>query len=145
MSVHAYLRIYPTHVSTHKYIHKTVIRILEFWFLYKAQKYFVFVLIQVWGMGLLSSSWLWFALCSNRGMVLPAAESFCNCVTFGILGTFQKVYKFQSSERQNLWLVVVQGCWLQFFSNCAQWRNKKKEVRFRSFSLALSSFFSSAI
>ncbi|KRX29705.1 hypothetical protein T09_2502 [Trichinella sp. T9] len=24
-------------------------------------------------------------------MVLPAADSFCNCVTFGILGTFQRV------------------------------------------------------
>jgi hypothetical protein len=27
------------------------------------------------------------------GMVLPAADSFCDCVTFGILRTFQRVYK----------------------------------------------------
>jgi hypothetical protein len=24
---------------------------------------------------------------------LPAADSVCNCLTFGILGTFQRVYK----------------------------------------------------
>jgi len=44
-------------------------------------------------MGLLQtvcSSWLWFVLFSNRGVVFPAADSFCNCVTFGILGTFQR-------------------------------------------------------
>ena len=29
----------------------------------------------------------------DRGVVLPAAESFFDSVTFGILGTFQRVYK----------------------------------------------------
>jgi hypothetical protein len=27
-----------------------------------------------------------------RGMVLPAADSYCDCVAFGILRTFQRVY-----------------------------------------------------
>jgi hypothetical protein len=30
---------------------------------------------------------------SNRGVVLPTAGSFCDCVMLIILGTFQKVYK----------------------------------------------------
>lgn len=34
-------------------------------------------------------------------MVLPAAESFCDCVTFGILGIFQRVYKCQSPDRSD--------------------------------------------
>ena len=37
-------------------------------------------------------------------MVLPAADSFCDCVTFGILGIFQRVYKYQGLIS---WSVVV--------------------------------------
>ena len=29
-------------------------------------------------------------------IVSPATDDFCDCVTFGTLGTFQKVYKFKS-------------------------------------------------
>lgn len=39
------------------------------------------------------SSWLWFASCSSRGMVLPAADSFSGCRMFGILETFQMVFR----------------------------------------------------
>ena len=39
------------------------------------------------------SSWLWFALGSSSSVVLPVANAFCKCVTFGILGTFQRLYK----------------------------------------------------
>ena len=34
------------------------------------------------------------ASCSSMGVILPAADSFCECVTFGILGTFLQVCKF---------------------------------------------------
>jgi hypothetical protein len=30
---------------------------------------------------------------SNRGMILPAADGFRKCVIYGILGTFQRLYK----------------------------------------------------
>jgi hypothetical protein len=36
---------------------------------------------------------LWFASCSSRGVIFPAADSFSKCMMFGILGTFQRVYK----------------------------------------------------
>ena len=68
------------------------------------------------------SSWLWFALCSSRGMVLPVAESFCHCVTFGILDTFRRVPR----GRVSCWRVVVGN---GLFSCCEQRRkNHKKEL-----------------
>jgi hypothetical protein len=36
-------------------------------------------------------------------MVLPAAESFCDCVMFGILETFQRVYKCEGPKGQSCW------------------------------------------
>jgi hypothetical protein len=30
---------------------------------------------------------------------VPAADSFCDCVMFGMLGTLQRVYKCQGPER----------------------------------------------
>jgi hypothetical protein len=43
---------------------------------------------------------------------------------------------------RKVWLLVVQGCWLQFVSSCAQRRNKKKEIRFRVSLSPLSFSFS---
>lgn len=40
-------------------------------------------------------------------MVLPAAESFCDCVTFGILGIFQRAYKCQSPDGCGWWGLVA--------------------------------------
>jgi hypothetical protein len=42
-------------------------------------------------------------------MILPAAASFCDCVMFGILETFQRVYKYISIPRGRVacWLLVV--------------------------------------
>jgi hypothetical protein len=48
-------------------------------------------------------------------MVLPASDSFRDCVTFGILGTFQRVHTGWGSERWG---------WLWFVRSCAQRRNK---------------------
>ena len=31
-------------------------------------------------------------------MILPAADNFCNCMTFGILGTLERVYKCKGPE-----------------------------------------------
>ena len=36
-------------------------------------------------------------------MILPVADSFCDCLMFGILGTFQRVYKLGGGG----WLAVV--------------------------------------
>ena len=33
-------------------------------------------------------------------MILPRADSFCDCVTFGILVNFQKVYKNDGPKKQ---------------------------------------------
>ena len=69
-------------------------------------------------------------------MVLPAADSFCNCVMFGILGTFQRAL-----------LGGVSGYWsfrgLGVVGSHVQRRNKK-EIRFMDISLSvpLSSFLS---
>jgi len=38
---------------------------------------YVFVLILVWDKQLLHSRWLWFALCTSRGVALPAADNLC--------------------------------------------------------------------
>jgi hypothetical protein len=46
-------------------------------------------------------------------MIFPATDSFYNCVASGILGTFQRVYKYKGPERQGSWL-VVSCCWLWF-------------------------------
>ena len=48
---------------------------------------------------------LCFASCSGKGDDLPAADSFCNCVTFGILGSFER----QSGLLVIGWLLVVVG------------------------------------
>jgi hypothetical protein len=37
------------------------------------------------------SSSPWFASCSSRSVILPATDSFWDCMMFGILGTFQRV------------------------------------------------------
>ena len=48
---------------------------------------------------------------------LPAAGSFCDCMMFGILGTFQRVYKCQGPKRlSGCWLVV---CWLLVVVGCS--------------------------
>ena len=63
-------------------------------------------------------------------MVLLAADSFCDCVMFGILGTFQRVY--------NAWVlrsgIIGQGMW--FVSIHARRRNKGKEIRFKDLSFS---------
>ena len=68
-------------------------------------------------------------------MILPAADSFCDCVTFGILGTFQRVYKCEGLGKRNgllvvgsLLLVVVGLC---LSSSSAQRRNKNKKLDIR--------------
>lgn len=48
-------------------------------------------------------------------MILTARDGFGDCVTFGILGTFKRVYKCQGPERWAglLVLLAVVGCgWL---------------------------------
>ena len=61
-------------------------------------------------------------------MVLPAADSSCDCVTFGILGTFHGVYINARGPRGR----VAVGCWLlvvvghDLLSSCMQRNNKKK-------------------
>lgn len=55
---------------------------------------YVFILAQVWGTGLLQvvhSSGQGCASRSSRGVILPAADSFCDWVT--ILGAVQRVYE----------------------------------------------------
>ena len=54
-------------------------------------------------MGLFHSSWLWFVLCCSRDLILLAAESFCDCVTFRII----RGYINARAPRG-----VVVGCWL---------------------------------
>lgn len=71
----------------------------------------------VWDYFRLSTvTWLWFSLCSSSDMVFPPADSFCDCVTFGILGTFQPVYRILEPR---VWLLVVQEGWMQFVSSRA--------------------------
>ena len=54
-------------------------------------------------------------------MILSAADSFCNCVTFGILGTFQTVYK-----GSKWWGGLLAGCWLWFVKQMCTKKRKKK-------------------
>jgi hypothetical protein len=43
-------------------------------------------------------------------MVLPVADSFCDGVIFGTLGTFQRIYKCYSPDRW-MWLLLREfGC-----------------------------------
>jgi hypothetical protein len=73
------------------------VRILGFWFLKKTKNRNVRYFHVIPGVGI----WGCFAAADydlphanpNRGMVLPAADSFCNCVTFRNMGTFQRAYK----------------------------------------------------
>lgn len=80
-----------------------------------------------------------FRLSTAADLDLPRALAgawFCqlqiNCVTFGILETFWRVYKCYGPERQSelllvCWLVVVGCWWLGFVSSCAQRRTNKKK------------------
>lgn len=40
---------------------------------------------------LFQRSWLWFALCSSRGVILPAEDSFCKCMVLRMLRTLERV------------------------------------------------------
>ena len=53
-------------------------------------------------------------------MLLPAADSFCDCLIFGILGPFLRLYKWPGPER----LVVGNG----LLSSLAQRRNNNKKL-----------------
>lgn len=44
-------------------------------------------------------------------MIIPAADSFCKCVTFGILGTFQRINNARALLEGAGWLA---GGWMQF-------------------------------
>jgi hypothetical protein len=50
-------------------------------------------------------------------VVLPAADNSCDCVTFGILGTFQRIYKFKGPESQGWWLLVIRRVGEEFSCN----------------------------
>jgi hypothetical protein len=56
-------------------------------------------------------------------VILPAADSFCDCLTFGTLGTLQSIYKCQGPKRCG-WLVVIGHGLL---SGHALRRNKEEE------------------
>jgi hypothetical protein len=48
-------------------------------------------------------------------MILPAADSFCGCVAFGILENFRWYINARAlSGRVDCLLVVVGHCWLRF-------------------------------
>lgn len=49
---------------------------------------------QEWGYGAASPQLTKLCLLLQQLMILPAAHSFYNCVTFGILGTSQRVCKY---------------------------------------------------
>ena len=75
-------------------VHINVARSLEFYFFRKAQEcsikmYFCFnpMCMDVRLLWTVHSSWIWFASCSSRDVVLPAADNFCDGVILGILGT----------------------------------------------------------
>lgn len=59
-------------------------------------------------------------------MVLPATESFCKCVTFGISKTFQKIYKCRVVVVVGC--LVVGSCWILFVSS-VQGRIRRKKKR----------------
>ena len=49
----------------------------------------------------------------SKGIVLLAVDCFCNSVTFGMLGTFQRVYKCKGSDRRGIcghWSLREVGC-----------------------------------
>ena len=61
---------------------------------------------------------------------LPVIDSFFDCMTLGILGTFQRVYKCQGPERCGGLLVVV-GCDLWFVKQlCTKEKQEEKEIRY---------------
>ena len=76
-----------------------IVTILAFWCLLKQQIYFECVFcfnprFGIWACFRLSTADSDLSCVpSNRGVVLPTAGSFCDCVMLIILGTFQKVYK----------------------------------------------------
>jgi hypothetical protein len=41
-----------------------------------------------------------------QGMMLPAADSFCYCVMFGILGTYRG---YTNARTQEVWLLLLVG------------------------------------
>ena len=69
-------------------------------------------------------------------MVLPAADSFCDCVMFGILGTFQRGINLKALRGR------VGGCWLFREVGCglliAMVKEKIKDSVIHSLSLSLS-------
>lgn len=64
---------------------------------------------------------------------MPAADSFWDCVAFGILGSFQRVDKCWGPEGRGRWLLVIEGGRLGFVSSYDLRRNKRKEIRVRDF------------
>ena len=61
-------------------------------------------------------------LWSSRGEILPAAESFCDCVVIWILGTFHKVYKCYGASKGR-----VGGLLISFLSSHTQKKKQQKE------------------
>ena len=61
-------------------------------------------------------------------MILPAADSFCNCVMLQNLGIFQKVYRLLGPQEVELvgWLLFFVGCSLS--SSYVQRRNNTKKL-----------------
>jgi hypothetical protein len=65
----------------------------------KNQKTEIYVSILISGVGCVAASdcpqqlTMICVLCSSQGLVLPAADSFCDYEMSGIQGTFQRVYK----------------------------------------------------
>lgn len=66
-------------------------------------------------------------------MVLPAVDNFCECVTSGILETFQRIHINAKA--------LIGGCWLRnidcsFASSLGRRRSKRRETRFRDFPIS---------
>lgn len=70
-------------------------------------------------------------------MILPAADSFCDCVKFGILENFQRVsnsLRVRAPRRRLVGGGVLLGCWLlvavgwSWLSSHAQRINNKKKL-----------------
>lgn len=80
-----------------------------------------------------AASGLWFASGFKRGVAFPAADGFCSCMTFGILGTFKRVNKCEGPERQGGLLVgVCYGgyCWLWFVKQSCTKKKQQEEIRY---------------
>lgn len=58
-------------------------------------------------------------------MSLPAAESFCDCVMFGSLGTFRGYINAKGPERCARLFIAVGH---HLLSSCEQRRNNKKQI-----------------